>query len=75
MGSAKTAPPTLEEIKQRLLNLEDQARKPDYLAPVRRYPLASASAAFLAGMAWHRYGMKKPPPGALTLAWRLLTKL
>lgn len=47
----------------------------DYLAPVKRYPLETTGAAFLAGFMLKRLGSNHLPPGLLSLAVQLLKRL
>lgn len=65
-------PQTVAEAKQQLRAV---ARQTDYLAPVKKHPLASIGVAFVAGMFWRKAGKNGLPPGLLSVGFQLLKKL
>lgn len=58
--------------KQRLRGSSKQI---DYLAPVKKHPVAGVGAAFMAGMLWRRVGKGRLPPGLMSVGLQLLKRL
>ncbi|PWQ95684.1 hypothetical protein [Leucothrix arctica] len=72
MGRNQTKPQTVEEAKQKLRATSQQL---DYLAPVKKHPVASVGAAFVAGMLIRKVGIGSFPPSLLSIGFQLLKKL
>jgi hypothetical protein len=66
-------PPTVVEAKK---NLRKTSANIEYFSAIKKYPLKSTGAAFLAGILWGR--LKKDsnlPPGLLEIALQLIKRL
>ena len=69
MGRNQPKPQTVDEAKQRL---RAPGRQTDYLAPIRKHPIASVGAALAVGMLAHK---GKLPPSLISVGLQLLKKL
>lgn len=72
MGRYTAKPQTVTEAKQQLRAV---TRQTDYLAPVKKHPVASIGAAFMAGMFLQKAGKGSLPPDLLSVGLQLLKKL